>query len=673
MSYVEQAVVALTDRCDGASNLDSRGWNKFDAKFGHSIANRLKNGRVLSVAQRRVVAKILLKYHRQFDPPLWAKIEKELPVWKDLDYSIVLDDRPLPRLEFDRKEERFFLYTKFEHREMVRTIPSGRWREKEKAWRFMNYYDTRERLLNLWDEKWIKSIDADTKKILEQHRAAKERKAQAEKKVHIIKTSTDQLPLISDVTDVELYQHQLKAYHVGITLDASAILMVQRAGKTFSAIAVITKRYQQKQVKRVLISTVVSAMCDWEDNFKECCIEPHRVEVLSGSMAERAAILDSWEDTEGIQVAVVNHDAGPSLVFDEKGRPKGPIIDWAPDMVIIDESQKIKNPKAMRSQAMHKLGDVVKYKMILSGTPVTQSPLDLWSQYRFLDPTIFGTSFSQFKKRYAQMGGYGSYKVVGYNNLEELAAKAHSIAYRVSKEEAGIPESEGTLLYVDLEPEVMDLYKKLAKEAILKLGEEKVTAPIILTKLLRLQQVAGGFVKTESGTWYEVSRAKRISLRTELEQSIEAGEKIFIVARFIPEIEAISKMLTEMKINHVTLTGRVKKSKDRKRDQDLFQKNPNVKVFLAQIQTGGVAITLSAADHIIFYSWNFSFTDYDQAKSRPSLMKKKKAPKCTHIVADNTIDEDIIQALQEKQDVAKMVVDDLKNLVIPRLAEIIKN
>src|SRR5690606_33947528 len=164
---------------------------------------------------------------------------------------------------------------------------------------------------------------------------------------------------------------------------------------------------------------------------------------------------------------------------------------WGPQIVIADESQKIKNIKAQQTKAVTALGKMAKHRLILTGTPVTQSPLDFFAQYKFLDPRIFGTSFTEFRSRYAIMGGYGGYQVIGYQNLEELSAKAHSIAFRVTKKEClDLPETINQFVYAGLETEAEKLYQTLRKEAIIRFSEtEQVTAPIVLTELLRLQQI----------------------------------------------------------------------------------------------------------------------------------------------------------------------------------------
>src|SRR5690606_15945839 len=150
--------------------------------------------------------------------------------------------------------------------------------------------------------------------------------------------------------------------------------------------------------------------------------------VIEGKRDKKVDLIHNWETGEGLHVIVVNYESTWRLEDD--------LLKWRPDMIICDESQKIKNARAKQSKSIIKLGRKAKYKLILTGTPVTQNPLDLFSQYQFLEPSIFGNSFVRFRDRYAVMGGFNNYEIVRFQNLEELAEKAHSVAYRVTKEEA---------------------------------------------------------------------------------------------------------------------------------------------------------------------------------------------------------------------------------------------
>jgi len=184
------------------------------------------------------------------------------------------------------------------------------------------------------------------------------------------------------------------------------------------------------------------------------------VEQLIGPVDDRKEVVDNWENDEGLQVAVINYES--------TWRMEDSLDQWNADEIILDESQKIKNGTAKQSKACHNLGEEIKYKMISQGTPVTEDPLDFHSQYQFLDPEIFPQSFTKFRDKYAIMGGYGGYEVKGYRNLEELASKAHSIAYRITKDEAlDLPETVDQNLYCNLSDTCREYYNQMKKNSLL--------------------------------------------------------------------------------------------------------------------------------------------------------------------------------------------------------------
>ena len=153
------------------------------------------------------------------------------------------------------------------------------------------------------------------------------------------------------------------------------------------------------------------------------------------------------------------------------------LIAWRPDMIICDESQRIKTPGARQSKAMARLGTIARYRMILTGTPVSQGPLDFYSQYRFLDRNIFGTSYYAFRARYALMGGYENRQVIGYQNLDDLVQKAHTVAFRCRKEDClDLPEQVDQVMYCELEKDARRVYDQRGVGAELS-GENIVICP----------------------------------------------------------------------------------------------------------------------------------------------------------------------------------------------------
>ena len=452
------------------------------------------------------------------------------------------------------------------------------------------------------------------------------------------------------------FQHQVAAFNMAITRPSFAALMEQGCGKTAVAIAAAGYRFQRGEVRRVLVVAPASVVPVWPVEFNLHADFPHDVRPLEGSTQKRSEVLKKWApDPAVLQAVVINYEA--TWRMDEA------LAAWRPDMIICDESQRIKTPGARQSKAMARLGTIARYRMILTGTPVSQGPLDFYSQYRFLDRNIFGTSYYAFRARYALMGGYENRQVIGYQNLDDLVQKAHSVAFRCRKEDClDLPEQIDQVLFCDLEREAQRIYDQLVKESVAELSEENIVmAPNVLSRLLRLSQVTGGFLRVDEQTSL-VSRAKMGLLEETLDDLLDAGKKVVVFARFIPELMAITKLLISKGISHSLIYGETPMD-NRGRMVEDFQTNPDVKVFVAQIQTAGLGITLHAADTAIFYSLDYSYANYDQCRARIHRIGQKNNCTYIHLVARNTVDEKVLSALAQKRDLADQVVDNWRELL----------
>jgi len=452
------------------------------------------------------------------------------------------------------------------------------------------------------------------------------------------------------------FKHQVAAYNMAVTNSNSALLMEQGCGKTAVAIAAAGRRFQKGEISRVLVVAPASVVPVWPKEFDLHADFSHEVKALEGSTAKRAGLLQAWQpNPKHLQVAVVNYEA--------TWRMEEALIAWRPDMIICDESQRIKTPGARQSKTMARLGTIARYRMILTGTPVSQGPLDFYSQYRFLDRNIFGTSFWAFRNRYALMGGYENRQVIGYQNLDDLVKKAHSVAFRCRKEDClDLPEQVDQVMYCELEKDARRVYDQLVRASVAELSEENIVmAPNVLSRLLRLSQMTGGYLRVDEKTTL-VSKAKMGLLEETLDDLLEAGKKVVVFARFIPEIEAITKMLEKKKVAHGLIYGATPMDA-RGEMVESFQTDPAVKVFVAQVQTAGLGITLHAADTAIFYSLDYSFANYDQCRARIHRIGQKNNCTYIHLVARMTVDEKVLSALAEKKSLADQVVDNWRELL----------
>jgi len=529
----------------------------------------------------------------------------------------------------------------------IKQIPGRLWHPDKRIWEFPTTLEVLE-LLNFPEVE-----------ITPEAMNALRRKREAEKMAQFIKTNAEKavpkkpMPIKGGVKP---FDHQVRGFNIGIMLSKAGLFMEQGCGKSLTAVAIAGRRYLDRQVKRVLVVAPLSVLPVWKREFAEYADFPSEVKILNGPLKKRIEMLKNF-NADALQVAVINYEAvWRAEIFTA-------IKAWKPDMVIADESQRIANHAAKQSRGMHKLGDLVNYKLILTGTPITGNPLGFYSQYRFLDPDIFGKSFYAFRNRYAVMGGYQNKQVVGFQNKEELVRKAHSIAYRITKAEAlDLPDMVDQELYCELEPSAARYYQEIVAYNVAELESgEQVTATNVLTKLLRLQQIAGGHApEDETGRLARVSKAKETVLEETLKDLLDAGKKVVIFARFLPEIDVIRDIAGKLVGDgYRYITGAVPMD-SRSRAVEEFQSDPSCRIFIAQIQTAGLGITLTAADTAIFYSMDFSYANYEQAKARIHRIGQENKVTYIHLLAQGTVDEKIYSVLREKKSIADDVVDNWK-------------
>jgi SNF2 family DNA or RNA helicase len=424
-------------------------------------------------------------------------------------------------------------------------------------------------------------------------------------------------------------------------------------GKTLVTIALAGALLQQGKIHKMLVVSPKSIMNVWEDEFFKFADFDYQLTVPEGDTQRKAQTIDGLKATDFLQVVVLNYES--------VWRLEETMLKWDADLIVCDESSKIKNPKAQCSKTLHKLGKKSRYNVILTGTPVVNNPLDFFSQYKFLDDQIFGASFYPFRAKYAIIGGYGNHQIVGYRNLDELVAKAHSIAYRVKLTDAvDMPETEDREIYIQLEPSAVRLYRQMEQESYVELMNGEVDGRNVLTKLLRLSQITGGLISNAEHYVQQVSAAKLEALEDIIDTCAEEKRKVVVFVRYLPEIEAIRRMLYKKGIKYSLVCGEVK---DRAAEVARFQDEEDCLVFVGQLATTSMGLTLTSSCVAVFYSMDFSFANYQQSRAR--IFRIGQQNKCIyiHLVAKNTVDELTIKALKRKESLAKLVVDNPTNIL----------
>ena len=451
------------------------------------------------------------------------------------------------------------------------------------------------------------------------------------------------------------YEHQRRA--AAFALDrlsrggGAALLMEMGTGKTLTSIGIVGQLWKERRIARLLIVAPLSILGVWRDEFDKFAGYDYCLSVLEGTAARKADTIRHMAG-KSLQVLVINYESA--------WRMEKELAEWRPDMIVCDEGHKIKTHNIAASKAMHRLAGKAKYRLLLTGTVITNKPIDVFSQYKFCDPAIYGNSFYQFRNRYFDMVGFGGYTPVMKRSMEgEFTERLHSIAFRATKAEClDLPEFTDIVQRIDLEPQAMRIYRQLVRDSYAELAEGSVTVTNVLSQLLRLSQLTGGYVgNDDAGGVTQVSTAKLDALADLVDGAVADGRKIVVIARFVPEIHAIGKMLEKKKIRYAQISGEIR---DRDEQIAAFQNDPDVPVFIGQIATAGLGITLTAASLMVFYSLDYSMSNYEQTRARIHRVGQKNECTYIHLVARGTVDEKVLKALHDKANLAKSLVDDYR-------------
>jgi len=377
----------------------------------------------------------------------------------------------------------------------------------------------------------------------------------------------------------------------------------------------------------------------------------------SGTDAEKAEVIGWTKDS----IVVISHDA--------YWRPlaRTAILKWQPPLIAMDEATAIKDRRSKRSKFAHILGKKVwaKYRIPMTGTPITNSPLDVFSIFNFMDHRIFGDNWRDFEDRYVRYNRWVEHKIDGYNHLDEIKAKIEAASFFVSRSEA-LPD-----LPPVMPPEIIDVslsdktkkhYKEMAKNSITEIdgdwGTKAATAPIILTRLMRLQQITSGFITTElpdgrAGEIIDIGDEKLTMCCDMVDTIREGGDKVIIFCRFKHSVRRLREAL-QIPWTHVLWGETSGPARKQFEDDHLAGK---IDVAVLQIKVGSQALDLVQANHCIYYEWDFSVTNFTQSKGRTRGSGQTKPCYYYYLVAPNTVDKRSLDDLQDDINIAGQIVD----------------
>ena len=331
-------------------------------------------------------------------------------------------------------------------------------------------------------------------------------------------------------------------------------------------------------------------------------------------------------------------------------------------LMAVDETTTIKTPTTKRTKSILLLGSYAKYRRILTGSPVTKSPLDLYTQCAFLNENLLGfTSYYTFRNRYAVMrnanfGGRRVQLVGGYQRLDELSRILKPFSDRVLKEDClDLPEKTYIERQVELTDEQKKTYETMKSAALASLKGKMATAPHVLTQLMRLHQITCGHLKNDDETITEIKNNRIDSL---LEVLDETEGKAIIWANYVYDVKqivkAISKKYGENSI--VQYYGAIPADKRQENIEKFQDPESPVRFFVGNPQTGGYGITLTAANNVIYYSNGYDLEKRLQSEDRAHRIGQKKAVTYVDLIAPKTVDEKIRKALRKKINIATEVM-----------------
>ena len=468
------------------------------------------------------------------------------------------------------------------------------------------------------------------------------------------------------------YAHQLKALEMSWDKEYFAYFMEMGTGKSKVLIDNISMLYDNGKINGALIIAPKGVYKNWFSHEIPTHMVKHidPVTVLWKSQINKTQqsylnkLFATGEDLHILVMNVESLSTKKGVDFAEK------FLNSHNCMMAIDESTTIKNPDAKRTKNITYLGKLAKYRRILTGSPVTKSPLDLYKQCEFLEQELLGfASYYAFRTRYAIMktanfSGRSVQIIVGYKNLPELSEKLKPFSYRVLKDDClDLPKKTFMKREVSLTPEQKTVYLQMKQLALAQMNGKSMTTATVLTQLMRLQQITCGHFTADDGTLQEIP-SNRLPELLDLLEEIEG--KVVIWAQFQRDVNNIMKALAKKYgedsfVDYYGPTPQDERQKNIKKFQD---PSSPVRFFIGTTQTGGYGITLTEASTMIYYSNGYDLEKRQQSEARIDRIGQTKPMTYIDLIVEDTVDTRIVKALRKKVDIATQIMgEELKDWI----------
>ena len=469
------------------------------------------------------------------------------------------------------------------------------------------------------------------------------------------------------------FEHQRKYLERFWKRPVAALFADMGTGKSFMVINNIAMLYDVGKINSALVIAPKGVYRNWVDQELPKHLPDHIISrtalwTPSPRKAEKAELDNLWEVTEDLKILVMNVEALSTAKGMEYAKR---FAMFTKCFMVIDESTTIKTPTAKRAKNVVKVGTHALYRRIMTGSPVTRSPMDLYQQCDFLsNDCLDSPSFYAFRARYAiliekHMGSHSFKKIVGYRKLDELKEKLDRFSYRITKEEClDLPPKVFVKREVQLTKEQMKAYEEMKTLALAMFDKGLTTTVNALTQLMRLHQITCGHSKLDDGTEISIPTKRTEELLSVIE---ETSGKVIIWANYRHDIESIKlELQKEYGMAAVgTYYGDTDEEERRRVVREFQDPESELRFFVGNPRTGGYGLTLTAASTVVYYSNSFDLEVRLQSEDRAHRIGQTKSVTYVDLMVPGTIDEKIVRALRDKIDIANEVLgEEMKEWLI---------
>lgn len=551
-------------------------------------------------------------------------------------------------VKVDYKEDAFLITVPYALNYLIQGLPERKWMKAAKVWKVPANWRCVDAMTPLQKFEWTDEANDAFKRI----------KPPTTK-------PTILAPLAHYPFKTEPFDHQEEALHKFYSQDYGAIFFEQGLGKTKVAIDLASMwhgwAHDSDYLETVVVVCPVSIRQVWEKEFEVHCPVEYDLQLLDSKRKP------TWneEKLKGVCLRVLVVGVESLSQGGAWGMLKSLISGFGKCALIVDESSRVKNHAATRTERVVEFATFCEKVLILTGTPVTQGIQDLYSQFQVLNPEALALdSFFAFRNRYCVMGGFEMRQIVAYQNVPELLELIEPWTMRREKEDClDLPEKVFQIRSVPMSPTQKKAYTELKKNLVTEIeneqgGKDRIEVEMILEAYLRLQQITGGFypIGEEGEVTAIPGRNPKLNELLEVMEELK-GRKVIIWTRFRAELGALSTAL-EKNFEVVQFHGGL--TEDQKKDSVESFQNGSANVFIATPQSAAYGLTLTAAHTAIYYSMGFSLEEYLQSQDR--IHRIGQTVSCSYVLmgCSGTVDEHVIEVLQEKKTLADFVSDRLK-------------